>query len=76
MKCKVRLTHTVEMVVEAENGDAVLDWLNQTTPDRAKEMSKNDVVEEFEDEIVSMVDDDAEVDYVIGNEPVVKRRGR
>ena len=32
MKCKVRLTHTVEMYVEGESEEAIMDWLLCTTP--------------------------------------------
>ena len=32
MKAKVRLTYSVEMFVESDSEDAIIDWLNCTTP--------------------------------------------
>ena len=65
MKCKVRLTHTVEMFVEGESEEAIQEWLLCTTPQEAKEMANNGVIEYFDEEIVCEVRDDSEVDYVI-----------
>ena len=66
MKCKVRLTHTVEMYVEGESEDAIMDWLLCTTPEEAVDMAHNAVDQEYEEEIVCEVREDSEVDYVIG----------
>lgn len=70
MKCKVRLSHTVEMFVEAESEDAVMNWLDSTTPAEAKELAKdkNQVYENFRDEIICNVREDSIVDYVIDSE--------
>ena len=68
MKCKVRLTHTVEMFVEGQSEDAIQEWLLCTTPQEAKEMSIGSVSEDYDEEIVCFVREDSEVDYVIGDE--------
>lgn len=65
MKCKVRLTRTVELYVEGKNEEAILDWLYQTTPEQAYMLAKGDVENEYNDEIVCPVRDDSEVNYVI-----------
>lgn len=65
MKCKVRLTHTVEMYVEGESEEAIQDWLSQTTPGEAKSLSKN-ATEAYSEEIVCPVREDSHVDFVIG----------
>lgn len=65
MKCKVRLTHTVEMFVEGESEEVIQEWLLCTTPQEAKEKANNGVIEHFDEEIVCEVRDDSEVDYVI-----------
>ena len=68
MKCKVRLTHTVEMCVEGESEEAINEWLICTTPEEARDIAHNAVDQEYEEEIICYVDDDSEVDYVIGDE--------
>lgn len=70
MKCKVRLSYTVEMFVEATSEEAVMDWLNSTTPAEAKELAKdrNQVYENFSEEIICNVREDSIVDYVIDRE--------
>ena len=51
MKYKVRLTHSVEMVVEGTSMEDVQEWLNNTTPDEAKAMAINlELVDESYDE--------------------------
>ena len=65
MKCKVRLTHTVEMFVEGPSEDAIQEWLLFTTPQEAKDMAYNPVTEHFDEEIVCHVMENSEVDYVI-----------
>lgn len=65
MKCKVRLTHTVEMFVEGESEEAIQEWLLCTTPEEAKEMASNGVIEHFDEEIVCEARDDSKIDYVI-----------
>lgn len=39
MKAKVRLTHSVEMLVEAESNEQLQDWLNTTTPIEATDQA-------------------------------------
>ena len=65
MKCKVRLTRTVELFVEGESEDAILDWLCQTTPEGAYLAADGDVEDEYNDEIVCVVRDDSVVNYTI-----------
>lgn len=69
MKCKVRLSYTVEMFVEGQSEETVMDWLNSTTPTEAKELAKDkDMVhEDFSEEIICNVREDSVVDYVIGS---------
>ena len=66
MKCKVRLTHTVEMFVEADSEEDVQEWLLNTTPTEAVQMAKGGVTQDFDEEIICEVREDSEVDYVIG----------
>ena len=68
MKCKVRLSYTVEMFVEGESEDAIQEWLLNTTPQEAQDLALNTVDEEYEEEIICFVDDNSDVDYVIGEE--------
>lgn len=66
MKCKVRLTRTVELFVEGKDEDAIMDWLTQTTPEEAYELAQGNVyTDEYEEEIVCPVRKDSIVDYVI-----------
>lgn len=68
MKCKVRLTHTVEMFVEGPSEDKITDWLCATTPQEAKDCAYQNgkfVCEDYDEEILCIVIDDSEVDYVI-----------
>ena len=65
MKCKVRLTHTVEMFVEGESEEAIQEWLLCTTPQEAKEWARNPVDESYDEEILCQAREDSEVDYVI-----------
>ena len=65
MKCKVRLTRTVELFVEGKNEDAILDWLYQTTPEGAYLAADGDVEDEYNDEIVCVVSDNSVVNYTI-----------
>lgn len=68
MKCKVRLTHTVELFVEGKSEDQIQDWLNNTTPEEAYLLAYNNDGNpdtEYDEEIICEVRDDSEVDYVI-----------
>ena len=64
MKYKVKMTHTVELFVEAKSEEEVLDWMYSRTPDQVKEMTPN-CTEDYEDEIVCSVSDNSVVDYII-----------
>lgn len=69
MKCKVRLTHTVELYVEGKSEDQIQDWLAKTTPEEAYLLSNGYAVDsEYDEEIVCVVREDSEVDYVIKEE--------
>ena len=65
MKCKVRLTRTVELFVEGKDEEAIMDWLAQTTPEGAYLATDGDVSDEYNEEIICTVRDDSEVNYVI-----------
>jgi hypothetical protein len=68
MKCKVRLTHTVEMFVEGPSEEAIQEWLLCTTPEEARDMAIRGISEDYNEEIIAYVRDDSEVDYIIGDE--------
>ena len=68
MKYKVRLTRTVELIVEGKSEDSILDWLYTTTPEGAYLEANGCVNEEYSEEIICPVRDDSEVDYVIEEE--------
>lgn len=65
MKCKVRLTRVVELFVEGKDEDTIMDWLRQTTPERAYLLADGDVEESYDEEIICPVRDDSIVDYII-----------
>ena len=71
MKCKVRLSYEVEMIVEGESEDEIMDWLVSNTPQEAKDLAYANgrfVSESYEEEILSKVSDGFEADYVIEEE--------
>lgn len=65
MKCKVRLTQTVEMFVEGESEEAIRDWLYSTTPEEAADLATNMIDIYYDEEIICEVSESSEVDYVI-----------
>ena len=65
MKCKVRLTQTVEMFVEGESEEAIQEWLLCTTPEEAADLAENMIDISYDEEIICTVSEDSEVDYVI-----------
>ena len=66
MKCKVRLTRTVELFVEGRDEEAIMDWLSQTTPGEAVALANGNVeTDEYNEEIICPVRNDSIVDYVI-----------
>lgn len=69
MKCKVRLTRTVELFVEGKDEEAIMDWLYQTTPEGAYLLTDGNLeMDEYDEEIICPVRDDSIVDYVIKEE--------
>lgn len=68
MKCRVKLTHTVTLVVEGESEDQIQNWLNETTPEEAYLLAYdngNQAESEYDEGIVCVLKDDSKVDYVI-----------
>ena len=65
MKCKVRFTRTVEIFVEGKSEEAIVDWMNQSTPEEAYCLADGGADEEYNEEIVCVVDDNSVVNYVI-----------
>ena len=68
MKAKVKLTYSVELVVEADNLEQLQDWVNGTTPIEAKEMAEKNnriIDEDYSEEILHRVRDDAFPDISI-----------
>ena len=65
MKCKVKLTYSVEMYVEGESEEAIINWMDHTTPMEAKDLAENFVWDDYSDEIICRVQDNSVVDYVI-----------
>ena len=68
MKCKVRLTRTVEMYVEGKDADAIMDWLRGTTPEEAYQLANGSVDEYYDEEIVCQVNRNTIVNYTIQND--------
>ena len=67
MKCKVRLTQTVEMFVEGQSEEAINEWLLCTTPQEAIDCAVYPVIS-YDEEIVCPVREDSDVDSVIKEE--------
>ena len=65
MKCKVRFTRTVEIFVEGETEEEILNWMMQTTPEGAYLAADGGGTDEYNEEIVCVVDDNSMVDYII-----------
>lgn len=68
MKCKVRLTHTVELYVEGKSEDAIWNWLLSTTPQEAKDLARGSVTEDYDEEMICPIVENSVVDYVIEEE--------
>lgn len=68
MKCKVRLTRTVELFVEGKDEDIILDWLRETTPEAAYLLTDGNVEDSYDEEILCSVSEESEVDYTIQND--------
>lgn len=71
MKAKVRLAHTVEFNVEGADEDEIWDWSCSTTPQDAiidiygHYSNEPHDGETFNEEILEILPESAEVDYVI-----------
>lgn len=65
MKCKVRLTRTVELFVEGKDEETILHWLYNTTPEEAYLLTDGVADDSYDEEIICYVRDDSDVDYVI-----------
>lgn len=62
-KYKIKMTHTVELFVEAENEESVMDWMNTHTPE---EVSRRKLgASEYNDEIICQIRDDSFIDLTI-----------
>lgn len=68
MKCKVRMTHTIEFFVEGKSEDKILDWMYNKTPEEVRELIKDVEYEDYTEEIICPIADDSIVDYVIEDE--------
>ena len=66
MKCKVRMTHTIEFFVEGKDEETIQDWMMGITPEEAKELTDGYIDEEYTEEIICEVREDSEVNYIIG----------
>lgn len=65
MKCKVRLTRTVELIVEGKSEEQIQDWLKETTPEGAYLAADGGVDDSYDEEIICRVDDNSDAVYVI-----------
>jgi hypothetical protein len=68
MKCHVRLTRAVELIVEGKSENEIMDWLRQNTPEAVYLDADGNVTDEYSEEIICQVSDDSEVNYVIKEE--------
>lgn len=75
MKRKVRLTHTVEMIVDGPTIEDIEKWLDTTTPDKAKKLANSSacIFEDYTEDIFYEVDEDTMADFTIPPEEVVAR---
>lgn len=64
-KYKIKMTHTVELFVEAKNEEQVMDWMNTHTPD---EIESKIGYHHYDDEIVCSIRDDSIIDLIINEE--------
>ena len=65
MKCKVRLTQTVELIVEGKDEEAIMDWMSQTTPEEAFERSGYMASNSYDEEILYEISNNVVAGYVI-----------
>lgn len=71
MKCKVRLSLSVELVVKGKTEDEIQDWLNSTSPLEIID-TKIPHDESYDERILQYVHDDVPEDYVIESEKFTK----
>lgn len=57
MKCKVKLTRTVELIVEGKSEEQIQDWLNATTPEGVYLAANGNLDESYDEEIICTVSD-------------------
>lgn len=67
MKCKVKLTMSVELIVKGKSEEEIRNWLNTTSP---LEIVDTEIPHDasYEEEILQFVHDDFPEDYVIEKE--------
>lgn len=65
MKCKIRMSYSIELFVEGKDEEEIYDWMSEHTPEEVKKMVSNLNSEEYDDEIICNVRDDSFVDYII-----------
>lgn len=58
---KVRLTHSVDVFVEAAAEDDLMDWMNQTTPAEALEQSEQKAASNYYEEVICTVNGCADI---------------
>lgn len=58
---KVKLTHSVDVFVEAATEDDLMDWMNQTTPAEALEQSEQKAESSYSEEVLCMVNGYADI---------------
>lgn len=71
MKCKVKLTMSVELIVKGKSEEEIQDWLNTTSP---LEIVDTNIPhdESYDEKILYYVHDDVQEDYVIESEKFTK----
>lgn len=65
MIAKVRLTYSVELFVKADSEDQIQEWLNENTPEGALIAANGYVTEDYDEEILCVVDDNSKADVDI-----------
>lgn len=58
---KVKLTHSVDVFVEAATEDDLMDWMNRTTPAEALEQSEQKAESSYSEEVLCMVNGYADI---------------
>ena len=68
MKCKVRMTYTIEFFVEGKSEDAIQEWMSNKTPEEVRDLVNDFESENYTEEIICNIADDSFVDYIIKEE--------